>query len=87
MDDGRATTEPGLIAAAIRHAVYQDARSQAAIARACGVHPTTLSLYLNCKIDAKGSTLDRLMGALRLRVVQDAVGFDAGGDSTASRTG
>ena len=86
MDDGRAT-EPGLIATAIRHAVYQDARSQVAIARACGVHPTTLSLYLNCKIDAKGSTLDRLMGALRLRVVQDAVGFDAGGDSTASRTG
>lgn len=51
--------------------------SQRALARATGMQPHQISRYESGKCDLYGETLDRLLAALGLKIVQDSSGGKA----------
>jgi transcriptional regulator with XRE-family HTH domain len=52
----------------IRLRIARDSRTQKEIANAAGVHPTSLSRWLNGRADANSKTLDALSRVLDLEI-------------------
>lgn len=54
----------------IKKAVAADRRTQSAIAQAAGMHAPNLCDYLAGRADLRGDSLDRLISALGLTIVE-----------------